>query len=327
MARRLVLGLTAGLVLTCAAFEAAAGTVNRYSSLWVFGDSLSDPGNLYAATGDKIPESPPYFEGRRSNGPVWAEYLTADFDARGLAAANFAYALANALPNDDVAQGLPFQVPDLPDQIAEFALTSRDRLGTAPIASLWFGSNDIFQQMAVNPDPVAVATTAARAANAVAEGVTALAGFGIEDFLVFNLPALEKTPQFTLLRPEAAPLAKIGSDTFNATLADRIAELSATGLRVGTLDMHAAFDDLIAHPRKYGLTNATDPCLIPGVSICTPEQAKEWAFFDPVHPNAVVHSEIAGLVGTKIAPVTLPLPVLLLVGGIASLGFAARRRT
>ena len=39
---------------------------------------------------------------------------------------------------------------------------------------------------------------------AVADGVKALASLGVSDFLVFNLPALEKTPQFALLRPEAA---------------------------------------------------------------------------------------------------------------------------
>src|SRR6188472_1030511 len=40
---------------------------------WVFGDSLSDVGNTYAAAG--APLSPPYSNGRYSNGPVWHEQL------------------------------------------------------------------------------------------------------------------------------------------------------------------------------------------------------------------------------------------------------------
>ena len=42
----------------------------------VFGDSLSDTGNLFAATGGTNP-IPPYFNGRFSNGPVWVETLAA----------------------------------------------------------------------------------------------------------------------------------------------------------------------------------------------------------------------------------------------------------
>src|SRR5436305_11201856 len=44
------------------------------SSIVVYGDSLSDNGNLFAATGQ--PGSP-YFSGRRSNGPVVVEYVAA----------------------------------------------------------------------------------------------------------------------------------------------------------------------------------------------------------------------------------------------------------
>ncbi len=44
-----------------------------FDSIVAFGDSLSDKGNLYSLTGDTIPPSPPYYQGRFSNGPVWVE--------------------------------------------------------------------------------------------------------------------------------------------------------------------------------------------------------------------------------------------------------------
>ena len=40
-----------------------------------FGDSLSDPGNLFVATAGATPPSP-YFQGHFSNGVTWAERLS-----------------------------------------------------------------------------------------------------------------------------------------------------------------------------------------------------------------------------------------------------------
>jgi phospholipase/lecithinase/hemolysin len=45
-----------------------------FEELYIFGDSLSDPGNLFDFSGGIFPP-PPYFEGRFSNGPVWSEYF------------------------------------------------------------------------------------------------------------------------------------------------------------------------------------------------------------------------------------------------------------
>ncbi|HEY9660166.1 MAG TPA: SGNH/GDSL hydrolase family protein, partial [Allocoleopsis sp.] len=45
------------------------------NTLYVFGDSLSDTGTVFRATGGLYPSDPPYFQGRYSNGRVWVEYL------------------------------------------------------------------------------------------------------------------------------------------------------------------------------------------------------------------------------------------------------------
>ncbi|MEM6252454.1 MAG: SGNH/GDSL hydrolase family protein [Cyanobacteria bacterium P01_D01_bin.156] len=72
--------------------EASAASLSRtdvFSKLYVFGDSLSDAGNVFNATTAVselplppgvpvppiLPPDPPYFQGRNSNGPVWVEYL------------------------------------------------------------------------------------------------------------------------------------------------------------------------------------------------------------------------------------------------------------
>lgn len=49
---------------------AAVANADPFSAIVVYGDSLSDNGNLFAASGQP---PAPYFQGRRSNGPVAVE--------------------------------------------------------------------------------------------------------------------------------------------------------------------------------------------------------------------------------------------------------------
>ena len=46
-----------------------------FSNLVVFGDSLSDTGNLFKVSEGLFPPSPPYFEGRFSNGNLVVDLL------------------------------------------------------------------------------------------------------------------------------------------------------------------------------------------------------------------------------------------------------------
>lgn len=46
-----------------------------YTSIFAFGDSLSDAGNLFAESGGIAPV-PPYVGGHFSNGPTWVEDLS-----------------------------------------------------------------------------------------------------------------------------------------------------------------------------------------------------------------------------------------------------------
>jgi outer membrane lipase/esterase len=80
MLRRLIQFLA---LLACAPLLAqAAGEATRasalpaaYSRIVVFGDGLSDGGFFGRLTGNRYPPSPPFFEGRWTNGPTWVEVL------------------------------------------------------------------------------------------------------------------------------------------------------------------------------------------------------------------------------------------------------------
>ncbi|CAN5911210.1 hypothetical protein BH23PLA1_BH23PLA1_18560 [soil metagenome] len=138
--------------LATAALLIAAVTSPVRSELVVFGDSLSDTGNLFFATcGSDNPAgpfgpngpfpTPPYFQGRHSNGPVFVEYLA---EALGASAApgttggtNFAFGFA------ETGVGLSTQgSPNVGAQIDMFFGSGRTFSGSELVV-LYAGANDI----------------------------------------------------------------------------------------------------------------------------------------------------------------------------------------
>src|SRR5271167_1487246 len=66
------------VALSTSFISGMASAQNQYSGIVIFGDSLSDPGNIPKFLGIDYPP-PPYFENQFSNGPVYAKYLDSLF--------------------------------------------------------------------------------------------------------------------------------------------------------------------------------------------------------------------------------------------------------
>ena len=250
------------------------------SRIVVFGDSLSDSGNVYAATKGTIP-APPYFQGRFSNGPVWVERLAAKLgvpaptpsETGGL---DYAYVSAQT------GAGLSSQ--GTPNMLTQAALYS---LGHTPAPTdlfvVWGGANDLFVTVGSNPPPNASSWVAN-----LSGLITGLAQKGARQFLVPNLAPLGQIPSLrqTSQQAEADRL----SSEFNTALSAELKTLrTGLGVTVYELDAHALFTQAIANPAAYGLTNVTDPAydVVSGQVVPNPQ---EYMFWDTVHPTATVHA-------------------------------------
>ncbi len=295
MSRFLRNAALAALTVAAAGAFASAASAQSYNRLVVFGDSLSDNGNLYAATFNTQPTSPPFFQGRFSNGPVFTELLgfNAGRSAAGASVSgsiNYAYGGART-----DSSAFP---PGMRNQLLAYT-GAGGTFGANDLVSILGGANNIFQAVgpaSVSPNPTGfiqpIALAAAADINFI---VNSVAGAGAGTILVSNLPNLALTPQFNQgAGAPAAPLADYAGGQFNGALLAGLMTTAAArpGTNIIMMDLYKIGPALVARPGAFGLTNVRDVCFN-GVTVCaTPETYLYW---DSVHPTARGHQLLAAL--------------------------------
>jgi len=287
---RLLRGAALAALSLAAVSVAGAASAQSYSRLVVFGDSLSDNGNLYLATGGSTPASPPYGAGRFSNGPVFTERLgfnAANFMGPVTGSINYAFGGART---DSQAQPLGMRL-----QLAQYQQRG-GTFGANDLVSVLGGANNIFQGLpaagaSTNPTGAItpVALSAAADINFIVNGI-AQAGAGT--VLVTNLPKLSITPQFR--GTPAAPLADFAVTTFNGALLTGLNATAAArpGTNIILMDLFKVGDVIAGNPSAFGVSNVTQPCFN-GVTVCS--NPDSYFYFDGVHPTAKGHEVIARL--------------------------------
>lgn len=296
------------LIALLASTSAQAG----YSNLFIFGDSLSDTGNVYLASGGVEPPDPPYYQGRLSNGPTWVETLASGLGLPAAATAWLAggnnYAWAGAFTGmDGIAganTGLQAQILGQWNGIAD-----PDALYVVMV-----GGNDfryVDAQHQVTSTPYSDVQTVH---DQVRFALEALIATGVRHLLVANVPDLGAVPESAGHRAESTALVSSYNQALSATLAELAA---ASPVEILPLDLFGLLDALIADTEaggvRYGFVEGETPCLLPGAVSCD-----QSIFFDGLHPTARVHEIMGQAALALIAANTVPEPasLALLLGGL-----------
>ena len=261
------------LIVFTAALALPAGAASSFTGLFAFGDSLTDSGNLYAATSGAQPASPPYFPGRFSNGPTWVETFATDH--LGLPAISTSLTGGNNHAWGGAWTAGGGDVPTLVQQVGGF-ITGGGSFGPNDLVTVWAGANDFF----FGPANPTISVTN------ISSAIDMIAAAGGQHILLLNLPDLGVTPAAQAQGASAMAGLTFLSQTFNSLLAGTAADRrSALGIEIFEVDVFGINHDLIDNPGDYGLTNTTDSALLTGNTA----SASSYAYWDTVHPTDTVH--------------------------------------
>lgn len=320
------LALATGLAL----FSLFSVAATPYTSLYVFGDSLSDSGNNRAVLGGGgagqiiannayIPTFP-YASGTYSNGPVWVSSFAAGLGLGSFAAPSLAGGGDHAFGGARTNVGGQFP-PSTAAQVNSF-LTGKISISAEGLYVVATGGNDARAALNDVAGGANASTTIAAAATAYAKDVgdivDALQARGASRIVVWDTPNLGAAPAVLASGAGASFLGTVISQSFNAALAAR---LSGEPTSVSMFDIFGLVNKIAANPSFYGLTNTSDAC--GAVVSCDPNK---YLFWDGIHPTARGQVLIADAMLTNVGAIPEPATVLTLVAGLAFLTVAVRRR-
>jgi len=309
----------AALLIVCALPAAAAAQIPKFDSLYVFGDSLADHGNIYRMTKSlqHDPAVPPsdapnrtYFDGRFSNGYMGFEYLWqhlsrhAAGSSQGLQpflaspfgdtsrAVSFAFG-GTGTENVDLTPG-GFSAPGLKGQVELFRLTRSTRKPSKnALYAVTTGANDYRMDPFNEPmDPNDVVAN-------IADAVDTLYLLGARNVMVLDLPDLGLLPGSSGDPGSASWISAVHNLLLDAALNDlqtRRPELHLIRVKLEPLFQKAMTKLEPRVPALAGLGFAgAEVCLFVGPPLCpnvSPELFRSdlgYLFWDVVHPTTQAH--------------------------------------
>jgi phospholipase/lecithinase/hemolysin len=307
----------AGSTDATAQTTSGAASGSAFTSLTVFGDSLVDAGNIYAATRGATPSpTQGYFQGRFTNGYDYTDLLSLSLygtptTPSALGGSNFAFGGARAT--------MTSQVPDLQEQLALFS-SSGQAVSSTGLYVLNFGGNDIFAALAPGT-PSGYTSDAAflqQAASIYVGGVQYLINQGARNFLITGFPVAGAGLEYSLLA--------------EGFLTSQLASLNVPGgtniYRYSYLDF---FQRLTADPTAFGL-----PANLNTTTTCQAAQAfpdcTGYFYFDGTHPTAAIQLAAFNDINRQFGLTSLAAPVpepgtwALMLLGFGAIGLALRRK-
>lgn len=282
---------------------------SEIEEIFVFGNSISDTGNILNLTNGAFPPSSVYYQGRFSDGPVWLDYVAEDL---GSNVSNFYgsnltgtekvinFSIGGATTGTGtLGDTSEVSFPGVTNQVNNFL----DYLGDKPINEealfiLWAGEND-YIQAAQKGEPLNPTIPISNIANSL----TQLANAGAKNIMVANLVNAADVPvSRDLIPPEQLDQLTLLTNAHNNGLNSVLTSLSTSysDTDFALLDVNSLLDKIIDNPAAFGfvdnplascLSASNFPNIDPDTAVCNnPDQ---YIYFDNQHFTSAVHQLIA----------------------------------
>lgn len=232
----------------------------EFNKVVIFGDSLSDTGNLWRNLAHIIPRSPPYFHGHFSNGKMWDEVFYEHYFPARDDFADYNYAVGGASAYLSIDAPLPYTLSqEVDNYLYNYDFDDNSKV----LYIIWIGGNNYLRLTHYS------SSTTTNAVDAIRKAAERLVNHGANKILIANLPHMGIMPE--AIENHEIELLDVMSREHNEKLYDMVESLKDKydgqlhdKVNFVYFDSEKNLDDVFSNPDKFGMHHLDTACYTGG---------------------------------------------------------------